>query len=492
MQRLALAPVIGFTRLGREHQAQRVDHVRASLLARLALTEDPSNLGDRRDDPPVLAGLEDDRQIELLRHARQDTGLSRGFPAQAGPSVVSRASCPVFGSVGVPIGYQSFNTPLADRVRTEAASSSPIGAAKRLCSDSVASSPETRRAEALDLADELLADIELSRISPSDMARKTYRLARLLDDQDAMAWLYHEVNGYTLLKPENHFAPGGWEAASRSNRPETGPDGKVTASAASLGELQAEVEGCRIQLAATTDPSVSLHSSNQYQHVIAPPGNARERASIRQYSSSRRALVERVVGALFSYVVERHQELRFGAATETAFETVRAEVDTRIASLVPEAPAMLSAAFENAASDNPEHWSSAAATCRRLLRTAADALRPAGEPVNGRPMTASHYINRLVDWIVSQGDSDTATDMVSADLEYLGRRLDAVDGAGHKGAHDHVERFDAARFLTGTYLILGDILRLAGTIEYEAGSMPAEGDVIHASNQGVEPSSPTA
>jgi hypothetical protein len=55
--------------------------------------------------------------------------------------------------------------------------------------------------------------------------------------------------------------------------------------------------------------------------------------------------------------------------------------------------------------------------------------------------------------------------MVIADLEYLGRRLDAADAGGQKGAHDHVTQFQASRFITGTYLLLGDILRLrAGNV----------------------------
>jgi len=68
--------------------------------------------------------------------------------------------------------------------------------------------PTSRRAEALVLSDELLADIELARLSPPQIARKAYRLARLLDDEDAMGWLHFEVNGYTLLQPENVFEPG--------------------------------------------------------------------------------------------------------------------------------------------------------------------------------------------------------------------------------------------------------------------------------------------
>ena len=47
----------------------------------------------------------------------------------------------------------------------------------------------TRRQEALRLADELLRNIELGEIAPSDMARKASRLARLLDDQEAMRYM---------------------------------------------------------------------------------------------------------------------------------------------------------------------------------------------------------------------------------------------------------------------------------------------------------------
>jgi hypothetical protein len=124
---------------------------------------------------------------------------------------------------------------------------------------------------------------------------------------------------------------------------------------------------------------------------------------------------------------------------------------------------MIAAAFENATSDQPEHWQNAASTCRRLLMTAADRLRPAGPDVDGRKMGPGNYINRLVDWIVSAAENDTAAKMIAADLEYLGPRLDAADKAGQNGAHvgkTPVTRLEASRFITGTYLVLGDILRL--------------------------------
>jgi AbiTii len=322
----------------------------------------------------------------------------------------------------------------------------------------------SRRDQALDLSEELLADIELGKLQPIEIARKTYRLARLLDDIDAVQWLAFEVNGYKLLQPNNVFEVGGWEAACRSNRDSFGPDGKHTASPLSLGELASHVEAGRIQLAAAGDRPVSIQSANPAQMVHAPPTNASERLQIRRMIGTHQGLIDKVLGAMHSYVVERHDEMRFGSATETAFGVIRVDVDARIAELVPEAPMMLAAAFENITSDNPEHWSNAASVCRRLLKAAADALRPAGEPVAGRQMTDSHYINRLIDWIAAHGVSDTATALTVSELEHLGKRIDASDGAGQKGAHESVDRRAAARFLVGTYLLLGDILELATTV----------------------------
>lgn len=138
-------------------------------------------------------------------------------------------------------------------------------------------------------------------------------------------------------------------------------------------------------------------------------------------------------------------------------------MDARISNLVPNALPKLSAAFENTVSSNPEDWASAAGTCRRLLKAAADALRPPGPDKDSRKMDDDHYLNRLVDWIVTQASSKTAADMISADVQYLGARLDAALDAGHKGAHAEVTQFDASRFVTGTYLLLGDILRLGAS-----------------------------
>jgi hypothetical protein len=314
---------------------------------------------------------------------------------------------------------------------------------------------DDRRGEALALAEELLGDIELDRCSPVAIARKAGRLARLLDDVEAMRWLSYEATGYPAT---DTLDEGSWNAAERSHRVTASDTGKPQASITPLGKLATDIEAALTQLG---NESAGVSSSDYA--VIVERNRMQNNANLRKGIGENRQLLDRVIGAIHAYVADRQQELRFGSAVETAFSVVRQEVDGAIAELVPDALPMISAAFENSSSENPEHWQNAAGTCRRLLMTAGDRLRPAGPDVNGRRMGPNNYVNRLVDWIVQRGTSETASAMIAADLEYLGKRLDAADGAGQKGAHvgeKQISRFEASRFVTGTYLVLGDILRV--------------------------------
>ncbi|HUY06355.1 MAG TPA: hypothetical protein VMU99_03730 [Acidimicrobiales bacterium] len=314
----------------------------------------------------------------------------------------------------------------------------------------------TRRQEALELAEELLSDIELTRIEPMAIVRKASRLARLIDDADALAWLSYESTGYATI--DGSLTAHATAMARRSFRVIETDTGAMVHTQM-VGEITSSIE------AVQTDLSVSGGNTSSSQYAVIVENNkATRRNQLIESISNYRAILDKVLGSIHAYVGERYQELRFGSVVESAFEIVRTEVDRRIGTLVPEALPMITAALENASSDNPEHWQSAAATCRRLLMVAADQLRPPSPDVEGRKMGPGNYINRLIDWIVANATSKTAAEMVTADLTFLGNRLDAADQAGQKGAHvgaTRITRVEASRFVTGTYLILGDLLQLA-------------------------------
>jgi hypothetical protein len=76
-------------------------------------------------------------------------------------------------------------------------------------------------------------------------------------------------------------------------------------------------------------------------------------------------------------------------------------------------------------------------------------------------MTDDKYINRLINWIsIQPALGKTLKDVVTVDLEDFGKRIDALDDAGHKGAHAEVSQYEASRSITGAYLLIGDILNL--------------------------------
>src|SRR4051794_28976844 len=106
-----------------------------------------------------------------------------------------------------------------------------------------ASAQPSQREQALILSEELLSEIELGTLAPMAAVRKTSRLARLIDDVEAMEWLSYEIKGYT--------AGGSWGwAAERSNRvAQVQKDGKRSYWLQTVSEIQAQIEGAKTQLA---------------------------------------------------------------------------------------------------------------------------------------------------------------------------------------------------------------------------------------------------
>lgn len=340
------------------------------------------------------------------------------------------------------------------------------------------------------MAEELLTEIELEKLAPAAITRKASRLARLLDDVDAMSWLRYETAGF----PKGQLDADATMAAQRSNRVATVQNGAKTYWTTSLGELGAQIDAGKAQLSSET----SATSGGEWDLVVSRETAARRNA-LTKFVGQSQGILEAVIGAIHDYVAGKYQELRFGSAVESAFEIVRGDVDARIGALVPDALPMITGALENAASDNPEHWSNAASTCRRLLKAVADKLRPASPDVtrpDGPPikMGDGNYLNRLGDWIRQQTSSETTIAVFEAELEYVEAQLKAADKAGQKGAHDVVTKLEASRYVAGTYLILGDILRLRADDAGEVAAAPVaeavspEVDVLEVTPAQADPS----
>ncbi|MFA4987112.1 MAG: hypothetical protein WC712_11040 [Candidatus Brocadiia bacterium] len=334
--------------------------------------------------------------------------------------------------------------------------------------------PPSKKAliDALALSGEILKNIELSEIPLASVALKAARLARLLNDSPIQKTMEYEASGYPVIL--NVVEYEAYQLAVNAGREIQTIDSATKAITKgifpdSIEELERQLKFLETALSAAQDPDVSVSSANPNQIVWNPLGNSVERSNIRADATlaSKRLAVRR--SFIYSYVLRRHDELRFSGIADDIFSRIRQKVDSAIGEKVPHAIQKLTSVYENLQSDNPEDWSNAVHSCRRLLKDLADALCPPHSDVvleqNGRKRTVKlgpeNYINRIIFFVEEHSESARFTDIVGSHLKFIGERLDSVSEATQKGSHDKiVSREEADRYVVYTYLLTGDILSL--------------------------------
>jgi hypothetical protein len=334
--------------------------------------------------------------------------------------------------------------------------------------------PPNRKAleEALSLSEEILKNLELSEVHLTNVALKACRLARLLNDFTVQKIMEYEASGYPST-PDG-LSPDIYQLAREANREFQLKDDKTKqvmnyVYLESIEELEYQTKLAEKALEAAKDRDVSVSSANPYQTVYAPVGNWYERKQIRDNASraakrlsSRRALI-------YAYALRTHYELKFSGIASDIFSRIRERVDSAIGGIVPDAINKLSATYDNLLSDNPENWSNAVHSCRRILQDLANAIFPPAEDrivqVGDKQKTIKlgkdNYINRILAYVTDHSKSERFAEIVGSHLSFLSDRLDSVFQATQKGSHNMiVSREEADRYVIYTYLIVGDVLSL--------------------------------
>ena len=335
--------------------------------------------------------------------------------------------------------------------------------------------PPTRQTfeEALGLSGEILRNIELNEISLGSIALKACRLARLLNEFDFQKIMELEAGGYP--RPPEGISPEVWVYATTANRvfrqKVFGSDEiKDYAYTESIGALEARLRISEMALAAARDPDVSLSSANPYQIVSSPSGNVTERYSLRQdFELTGQKLASRRT-FIYQYALSKHYELKTSGISDDIFTRIRLKVDSAIGQHIPDAVQRLTASYENLRSENPEDWSNAVHSCRRILQDLADALFPPSDEIRTTKfegkvreikMGKDNYINRIMAFVEGRSSSERYQNLVGSHLGFLGDRLDSVFQAAQKGSHSTiVSREEADRYVVYTYLLVGDIVSL--------------------------------
>lgn len=337
------------------------------------------------------------------------------------------------------------------------------------------SAPATAAAleEGLALSAEIIRDIESGHGPVRALAFKAVRLARLLNDPEFEKIMRYEVAGYPVSS-SGKLDETVSRLATKADRVYESADRKTGEVrryiyVESLSDLEQEIASTMERMAKSDEASIKggLFGS---QFDFESLGRAAERDSLRDSLRTLRSRLEGRRAMMHDYATRKYHELKFSHIVEDVFARVRGRVDNQIGTLMQDARKRFATVHDNLRSENPEDWSNAVHSCRRVLQDLADAVfAPTDQTrtrvVGGRSLTVhlgrQQYINRIMAFVEDSSSSARFQEIVGSHLSFLGNRLDSVFKAAQKGSHATlVTREEADRYVVYTYMIAGDILSL--------------------------------
>lgn len=341
--------------------------------------------------------------------------------------------------------------------------------------------------QVLGLVHQALSELETPGSSISSVIRKAIRVARLREDYESLYWLSMEMRSIgdqeaktaiyleiaphftrTELQALNRRSVDGYIGRRKSNNLELAPEyfGESCEGAVlGLGvpELEEKLQHLREGIRELTTP---LHlGPRDYLYLEQRQGTTRTKLqmAVAEWSS----ILQRVSQAVYEYLSRTEQQLYNGQINADIFEQNRRFVNERLSSISPAALEQLRAAQERLHTGGAEAGSHALTSCRRILKTIADYLYPPrAEPVVGRDgkkrsLTDDKYVSRIWQYIHEKVEGTASRNLLSLQVEELGRRVDRLNELSSKGVHSDVSPFEVQQCVLQTYLLVGDLLRLA-------------------------------
>ncbi|MFW9970503.1 MAG: hypothetical protein ACFFDF_09905 [Candidatus Odinarchaeota archaeon] len=304
--------------------------------------------------------------------------------------------------------------------------------------------------EALHLASEILKNIELGEISLALIARRTFRLARLLNDFEMVKIMELESSGYPEIDVyEEDIRFHELERLARlANRLYFDIDGFPVFIPDAIEKLESEKKYIKDRRELPRD----LNKVDKLQKRFL---------EVSEQIAQRRSFIH-------EYITKTYLELKYSKIAEDIFSAIKQNVDKKIGEIVPESIEKFVAIYQNLTSANPEDWSNAVHKCRRILKDLADAIYPPTKSIkkilDGKEeiiqLGEEKYINRIIEFITQKSESETYIKIVGSHLKFVEDRLDSILKGSHKGTHAKTDREEANRIVVYTYLLVGDILSL--------------------------------
>lgn len=304
---------------------------------------------------------------------------------------------------------------------------------------------QSRSEHILELAKELLDDIELSRLPAESLLLKASRLARWVGSDEIKYWINLEMKGYNgsnEISLKYMGVTGRW-----TNREEKkgywGP----------LAQHEAALEAQNIKLRSLSTPDTSGDWALRVMHM-----HQEQMATTTNYISTLSGIKSKVLAHLHDFVSEVYYEKEFDSLSESIFEKYKSEIDTLIAAHCGDVLEQIPSVMSRLAEGNSESISQALSTARRIIDSFADSIFPPTEEtinIGGNEVTlgANKHQNRINAYVHQRIDSKSRKTKIRQNLSNLYDRVST-------GVHNEVTTEEARSLFLNTYLLLGEVLHI--------------------------------
>lgn len=298
----------------------------------------------------------------------------------------------------------------------------------------------------LELAKELLDDIELSRASTETIILKASRLARLCGSDEFQKWLTYEMRGY----------PGSEDLSLRY----MGLTGRWTDKENKKGywipisQIESSIEVKKMQLQSHSTPNVSgnPHPNRVLSEYYATIAN------ISNLISKYNGIKTRVISLLHSFISDIYYDKELEHLAESIFEKYKKEVDSLITNHARDVLQQIPSVVNRLSENEEESVSQALTTVRRIIDSFADSINPPSEGTyrigdSELSLGAAKHLNRLNVFVHERVKSKSRKDKIRQNLSNLYARVSS-------GVHADVSVEEAKSLFLNCYLLLGEILHI--------------------------------
>ncbi|MDO5579492.1 MAG: hypothetical protein Q4F90_09355 [Ruminococcus sp.] len=324
--------------------------------------------------------------------------------------------------------------------------------------------------KALEACEKVIDGIEDSTITTESALLQCSKIARLTNDEKNLIWLQYEYGGY----PKNNdgrVISDAWNIAYKKGRGYQ-KDGKLYIFTELASELEEKITAQQKAVGNFTTNGASVSGELALLAMDRLTTNV-HRSTITMVADV--AIAQKRLASLkaqyYEYALKKHIELNFGNVATDVFARYREQVDLAFSELSKETLLKLQAIEGKINSGNPEMYSQALTTCRRLFESTAVELFSKHFPdykdkvyktKSGAEIDVSgnHYKNKLSAVIEKLEDKSMKKTLVGSNVIYLLDWIDNLSNLQCEGVHSDITKEDAERCILQTYMCLGDVLTL--------------------------------